>query len=385
MLETPRHHIKYPAGTDLVKNASSQFRAMAESIDDNVDALPAQITVKVDQATQDTKRWRDEAEQFAAKAGTLQDNAVAALIRKPDSATRKALAGSVCLWIGDSFTQGYMASSPSKRYSRLVSDQMGWIEVNYAVGGAGYIAPGEDNRNFLQQAKLAKSNGVEPDVVIVAGCQNDYNNPTYEAAVECLSWCKTTWPQARLVCITSLWCAKGVPDYVLARSTDATRAARVAGAQVIPYGYQWLYGDPTLVDTSGGNHPNDAGYRHIADMVIQGLNKGTAAANYDYLPVTPYSSFSVSYANLSITEGIVTFSAWFTKKGNNASFNDMICTLDKRAAPGKDQYIPLFTNGGNSTMLGKIYDNGILQLASWPQGVSSTQIIIPTVSWRVGQ
>lgn len=56
MLETPRHHIKYPAGTDLVKNASTQFQAMAESIDNTLDVLPEQVADAVTTAAANTKK-----------------------------------------------------------------------------------------------------------------------------------------------------------------------------------------------------------------------------------------------------------------------------------------------------------------------------------------
>ncbi|WEV47008.1 hypothetical protein OZX62_01540 [Bifidobacterium sp. ESL0690] len=44
MPSTPRHHIKYPGNNDLVKYAALQFAAMAMSIDDNIDRLPAEVT-----------------------------------------------------------------------------------------------------------------------------------------------------------------------------------------------------------------------------------------------------------------------------------------------------------------------------------------------------
>lgn len=383
MPRTNRHAIRYPGGTDLVKYASQQFKAMAESIDDNIDDLPDEITAKVTQASQDTKKWRDEAETFAAEGGALQDAALATLIRRQGSETRKALDGDVCLWLGDSFTQGYQASSPAKRYSRLVSDRMGWVESNYAVGGSGYVAGGESSRNYLQQAQLAKQNGVEPDVIIVAGSQNDYTTDIYTAVVACLSYIKTTWPQARLICITSLWSAKSIPDYVLARDSDVYSGALSSGARIIPHGYQWLYGETSLI-ASDGTHPNDAGYRRIADIVIQALAGAESSLTHYHLPVTADPKFTATNVTLDIVSGIVTLSGWFDKNGN-AAYLDTVCVLDSRAAPSHDRYISLFTNGGNNPILGKLTPNGILQLATWPQGISSKQVIIPPTSWRVGQ
>lgn len=363
-------------------------------VDRRTVAIPGPIgdvTPEARQARDEARAARDEAQKArddalnAAEKG-VQDGTVARLIRSKESLTWRALHGGVCLWIGDSFTQGYMASNPSKRYSKLVSDAMGWQEVNYAVGGSGYLAGGELGRNYQQQATLARDNGVTPDIIIVAGCQNDYDAPTYVAAIKCFAFCQSAWPDARVVCIPSLWCAKPVPNYLLDRDYDAARAALESGVQVIGHGYQWLYGDTSLTDDQGGMHPNDAGYAVISRYVVQGLLGASTDVSYARLPTTVAAKYKDNLLHLSVADSIVSFSGWLdTKDGSSATYNDTVCTIDRRAAPSKELYVVFATNGGNSFLLGKINPNGVVQLASWPQGVSSRQVIIPPTTWRVGQ
>lgn len=91
MKETSRYHIKYPAGSDLVRNASAQFEAMAESIDDNIDTLPDVITQKVDTATRTAQQAAADAQKYSATTQQLQDAAVSTLIGDGASKTQSAL------------------------------------------------------------------------------------------------------------------------------------------------------------------------------------------------------------------------------------------------------------------------------------------------------
>lgn len=80
MKETPKHHIRYPDGTDLVRNASAQFKDMAQSIDNNIDDLPDTILVKVKDATARTEKAAADAEKYSGGAVAMQDGAVAGLL-----------------------------------------------------------------------------------------------------------------------------------------------------------------------------------------------------------------------------------------------------------------------------------------------------------------
>lgn len=91
MPTTPRHHIKYPGANDLVRFASQQFKAMAESIDDNIDRMPAEITKRVDEAATTASAAATRAEAAAAKAGTLADQNMADNITAPYTKTGAAL------------------------------------------------------------------------------------------------------------------------------------------------------------------------------------------------------------------------------------------------------------------------------------------------------
>jgi Lysophospholipase L1 and related esterases len=84
----------------------------------------------------------------------------------------------VAAFIGDSYTVGVGASEHSKRWTTMVAASQGWQEDNLGRGGTGYLAQAgvaacgkadcPDYRGMLAQLIT-----LDPDVVVVAGGQND--------------------------------------------------------------------------------------------------------------------------------------------------------------------------------------------------------------------
>lgn len=115
METTPRHSIKYPSPTDLVSGASAQFKAMAESIDDTLDELPAQLTEAIDAATTTAttaaQQARDAVSQVAGVAAA-GDTAIAALVAQLDSATRAAVVAALHQPAALALHSGWKAYNP---------------------------------------------------------------------------------------------------------------------------------------------------------------------------------------------------------------------------------------------------------------------------------
>jgi lysophospholipase L1-like esterase len=380
---TSPHGITVPDGNDLIADAAEQFKQMADSIDGTLDAFPASITDVVTDAKTAAEKARDEAEQFAAQGGQLQDEGISRLLRDPNSSSSKALNGDVALWIGDSFTEGYQASSPAKRFTTLVSQKMNWSEVNVAVGGSGFIEPGPKEMNYLAQAQQASSQGIEPDVILISGGQNDASQDPSSAAGAFFDYLTTTWPLARIVVIPGTWNAKAVEPRILTHATAVIAAARSRHIEVLPGAWTWLHGRPELI-ASDSTHPNDAGYKVMAEWIVQGLLHNLTLPTIPAVTVSGASNYTADGSILKCSDGIVTFSGWFNKS-SNAAYLDKVCTLPVWAAPSKALFVQLFTNGGNNTVLGKVETDGAVTLATFPQGVSSKQVIIPPTTWNLAQ
>ncbi|QHJ75959.1 MAG: hypothetical protein [Bacteriophage sp.] len=388
MLETPRHHIKYPAGTDLVKNASSQFQAMAESIDNTLDVLPAQVADAVTTAAANTKKWRDEAASFAASSGNLQDNGLATLIRRAGSETRRALYGGSCLFIGDSYTEGLRASSSSQRWSTLLAQSMGWTEYNFASGGSGFSIPGSGGRTFLQQAQYAKSRGVNPDVVIVAGGRNDGSTSVENSAKSLFDACRANWPAAKIIAIPIMWDCRPVTSDALARASEIRSAANVEGATVVWDAWTWLYGHQDLIyDLGGGNldmHPNNAGYAVIARFVRQVLLGGPSTVSFRRQPLPSRNNSQPTTASVQIVDGMVHIQGQFDSPSSVFSGWDFT-TIPAPARPASDRYVLGYTAGGATPLLIKISaPDGVCTINNI-YGSAGKGVGLPDVCWPVSQ
>lgn len=185
MKETPKHRIKYPEGTDLVRSAAQQFEAMAQSIDDNIDDLPDTITQKVTAAQQAAEAAAATAEKFGGQAQALQDEAVSALISSSQSLTSQSLADLVytrrnrirLLVFGDSWTAYYNQQLPGVIAQRLHADWWKCYGVSGATMGdmAGQIKQAGEDTSF--------DNETITHIVMICGTNNIFD-PGHDGDLE---------------------------------------------------------------------------------------------------------------------------------------------------------------------------------------------------------
>ena len=388
MPTTPRHHIKYPGANDLVRFASQQFQAMAESIDDNIDQLPAEITDELNTATANAKKWRDEAEGFASSAGNIQDSGVAALIRRAGSDTRGALYGASALFIGDSYTQGFRASSNAARWTTLVCQAFGWSEDIRGVGGSGYSVGGESNKPFLQQLQAAKADNSAPDIIFISGGRNDGGTTITTKAEETFRYAKTNWPTARVVCIPALWCDyRPISVDAQYRADDIKTAALNEGVGMIWDSWQWLYNlTDQIHDLGSGNldmHPNDKGYATIAKHVIQALLGGPTAISMPRTTLGSYASSLPDTLCVSIDDGMVNI-AGNVGSNTNIYAGWPFARLPEQARPAIKRFITAWTAGGGTQALVLIDPDGTLKVNNI-YGATGKGVGITPVSYPVGR
>lgn len=388
MPTTPRHHIKYPGANDLVRFASQQFQAMAESIDDNIDQLPAEITDELNTATANAKKWRDEAEGFASSAGNIQDSGVAALIRRAGSDTRGALYGASALFIGDSYTQGFRASSNAARWTTLVCQAFGWSEDNRGVGGSGYSVGGESNKTFLQQLQAAKADNSAPDIIFISGGRNDGGTTITTKAEETFRYAKTNWPTARVVCIPALWCDyRPISVDAQYRADNIKTAALNEGVGMIWDSWQWLYNlTDQIHDLGSGNldmHPNDKGYATIAKHVIQALLGGPTAISMPRTTLGSYASSLPDTLCVSIDDGMVNI-AGNVGSNTNIYAGWPFARLPEQARPAIKRFITAWTADGGTQALVLIDPDGTLKVNNI-YGATGKGVGITPVSYPVGR
>jgi lysophospholipase L1-like esterase len=179
------------------------------------------------------------------------------------------------LFVGDSYTVGQGTTSPELRWSTRVSVEMGWQELNVAVGGTGFVKGNSKRDNYPTQLRSVAPGSV--DIVVIAGGQNDFKalrrdpGRVFDAVADTYALAALRFPDAEIVAVgPSTPRAVGLE----ARALDsAVRAAAAANGAT----YVSLL-DPNIVQGglvhADGVHTTDTGNARIAERVLATLQAG---------------------------------------------------------------------------------------------------------------
>lgn len=176
--------------------------------------------------------------------------------------------GSKISFIGDSFTSGYGLTNPTtERWSKLVADAAGAVEVNTGVPSSGYVNQGSGgNSKFSTQATLIATDSTS---VIMCGGINDaplgQTDAQMSTAVNAaITAIQTRAPLAKIFVISPMWHA-GQPSADLLKVERQIRVALPSDVTFIERG-PWIRTDRVEWQIFDG-HPNALGNIAIAEWV----------------------------------------------------------------------------------------------------------------------
>lgn len=172
-------------------------------------------------------------------------------------------------FLGDSYTLGVGASDPSLRWSSRVAVSAGWEEINLAQVGTGYVSNGRTGLRNLSEM-IPTVAGFNPDIVVVAGGQNDIAQDARDEAVAVGAFfqdLRAALPSARIIAVG--------PSYPLVYAdAEVVNAAVRDAAQAVGADYVDLLNPPVLAPEyliPGSVHVNDSGHAAIASRVEASL------------------------------------------------------------------------------------------------------------------
>ncbi|MDN4484170.1 SGNH/GDSL hydrolase family protein [Demequina lignilytica] len=183
------------------------------------------------------------------------------------------------LFVGDSYTAGAGATEDKVeqlRWSARVSQELGWNEINVALGGTGYVMTsgfegcGVDFCPRYRERILTAD--ADPDLVVISGGRNDGPEPEgfYQSVLSTFETAQERWPDAMIVVTLPLWDDDPAPEWLAADATVILTAARSAEVDVLDLG-QPLEGVASFI-AEDGIHPSDAGHEAIAAAFIDAWN-----------------------------------------------------------------------------------------------------------------
>jgi lysophospholipase L1-like esterase len=183
--------------------------------------------------------------------------------------------GTRVAFYGDSYTLGTGASSYSKRWSTVVSEERNWNEFNPSVNGLGFV----NNRSTFGDGDLPDQViDFEPEIVFVTMGLND--NFSYDFAAdeihnqitEDFDRLRAALPDARFVVVEPFWYTDERPESLNVIIGWVKDAAGAVDADYIPGASHWIEGHPEWM-AADGLHPNDDGYAEMATRMDAELEK----------------------------------------------------------------------------------------------------------------
>lgn len=189
----------------------------------------------------------------------------------------------VAVFVGDSYTTGSGATTPARRWTSLLSREMGWFEENMGSPGAGYLNVGRGSGcpqggcpSFSKLAPKILAASKTNFVVIAGGRADSGQDPdaVRAAAVSLFSQIKKGLPKAKIVVISPIWDAR-TPPAELGRVSDIIKVESMnAGAKYLDVG-AFFVGRPKLIGPDGV-HPTDEGYREFFASIVTPMQNAVA-------------------------------------------------------------------------------------------------------------
>lgn len=263
--------------------------------------------------------------------------------------------GKIGVFIGDSFTVGQgcsdYATTRLNRYSTLVCAALGLTERNFAVGSTGFVETGSGaghNDPFTRQITNAYNSmsQIERDntaLVVVAGGLNDKNGSfthqeMVDAAGEVAYNASVYFPNAKILIIPMLY--KGfnftpkAHDFYNAIIEGARQCQK---ASIVEGAYTWNWGDGTHFNTDK-IHPNDAGYRVIADNILTCIASGNLICWEDHIYELTYPNSNFHGASgekniVMIKNGVVIVNAGRIEATTGFNSNTRVANIPKCVSP----------------------------------------------------
>jgi lysophospholipase L1-like esterase len=179
----------------------------------------------------------------------------------------------VVTFIGDSWTAG-TGSESGRGYAAPAAERAGWTSHVLGISGTGYLqgTPGQDFAG-----RVGRAAGTDPDVVVVQGSLNDDRSDpaALEPAVRnTLSDLRAAVGPGPVVLVIGASHTPGTDPATIESLNDAIgSAAETVGVRFVdPAEENWNDpADPTI--WADPIHPNDAGYRLVADRVSELLRE----------------------------------------------------------------------------------------------------------------
>lgn len=170
------------------------------------------------------------------------------------------------------FGDSYATVESAANWAYRLAQKLGWVLHNYAVTGAGYVAP---NTTYMSEFNTAKAdtsyNHSDVSLVVIGGSRNTndgYTGGLKTAAQELFQKVSAEYPNARIIAIPLLWDKTPVSGYWRYNAASIAEAAILTGVESIPWAWTWNLGRENAFNGTD-IHPNETGAGIIVNYIMR--------------------------------------------------------------------------------------------------------------------
>jgi acyl-CoA thioesterase I len=187
-----------------------------------------------------------------------------------------AIASGKLLFVGASYTVGLGATAPKAGYAPVLATNLDRRFTVAAVSGTGFLNPGPHHQGTFGQRIANLPADLDPRIVVIQGGRNDvgYSQLALQSAARStIQLAQHRFEHAQVVVMGPIPAVVPVSPRLLKTRNIVRAAAKQTGAGFVdPIAQGWItaanekkFAGPVPA------HPNDAGYRYIAQRLLEDL------------------------------------------------------------------------------------------------------------------
>lgn len=263
------------------------------------------------------------------------------------------------------FGDSYATVENNKNWTYRLAQKLGWTLHNYAVAGAGYLAP---NATYMSEFNKAKADTSydhrDVSLVVIGGSRNTndgYSGRLKTAAQELFQKVSAEYPSARIIAIPLLWDKTPVSGYWRYNAASIAEAAILTGVESIPWAWTWNLGRENAFDGTD-IHPNETGACIIVNYIMRYM-LGAYNGRHEVFVWRPSNNPGEFVLTVDASAGTITYGLSVASGVTPANYTD-VSGLPMWAWNATDDtnqgraWVAAITNGANNTTLFHIDTNG---------------------------
>lgn len=263
------------------------------------------------------------------------------------------------------FGDSYATAENTKNWAYRLAQKLGWTLHNYAMAGAGYLAP---NTTYMSEFNTAKAdtsyNHDDVSLVVIGGSRNTidgYSGNLKTAAQELFQKVSAEYPNARIIAIPLLWDKTPVSGYYRYNAASIAEAAILTGVESIPWAWTWNLGRENAFNGTD-IHPNETGASIIVNYIMRYM-LGAYNGRHEVFVWRPEKNPAEFILTVDASAGTISYGLTVAANVTPANYTN-VSGLPMWAWNASDEtnqgraWVAAITNGANATTLFNIGTDG---------------------------